>query len=397
MRIAVVNSFFPPRVGGSAHLSNALAEAYARAGHDVSVLTAAYRDAPAFEERDGLRIHRLPAAIMREIRYLSVSFDIAFTLRPSVGRRVAAILDEFGPDVLHQHGQFFDLTWVTGLWARRRQVPVLLSVHTRLESPSIPYAIAFRLLDKGIVAPTMRRYRPRFVVMDTHMDSYIRSRYRRGIGGLESIPVGVHAERLATGDASIVRDRHGLGKCPLILSIGHVIPLRNRIALVESLPGVRQAIPDVRLVVVGHVYCDAFLQRARQLGVDDLIVTTGAVPSTDIPHYLAAAAVESHDLQGYGLGTASLESMGAGVPVVAAVRPDNFPGVDLVSGQNCWLVPVGDTAALGRALIGAITDEAARNRVSAKGRALVLEHFTMDTVLSRHLEVLNEMVKTARE
>jgi glycosyltransferase involved in cell wall biosynthesis len=60
-------------------------------------------------------------------------------------------------------------------------------------------------------------------------------------------------------------------------------------------------------------------------------------------------------------------------------------------------VPVGDAAALGRALIGAITDEAARNRVSAKGRALVLEHFTMDTVLSRHLEVLNEMVKTARE
>ena len=29
MRIAVVNNFFPPRVGGSAHLSDALARGYA--------------------------------------------------------------------------------------------------------------------------------------------------------------------------------------------------------------------------------------------------------------------------------------------------------------------------------------------------------------------------------
>ena len=46
MRIAVVNSFFPPRVGGSAHLSEALARGYAARGHDVLVLTASYEGAP---------------------------------------------------------------------------------------------------------------------------------------------------------------------------------------------------------------------------------------------------------------------------------------------------------------------------------------------------------------
>src|SRR5206468_3741651 len=40
VRIAVVNSFFPPRVGGSAHLSEALARGYAARGHEVLVLTA---------------------------------------------------------------------------------------------------------------------------------------------------------------------------------------------------------------------------------------------------------------------------------------------------------------------------------------------------------------------
>ena len=389
MRIAVVNSFFPPRVGGSAHLSSALAEGYARAGHEVVVISAAYRDAPEFEERDGIKIYRLPAATLPHFKRLSVSFDIAFTARRSVRGRVAAILDDFRPDVMHQHGQFFDLTWVTGMWARKHKVPVLLSVHTRLESPSIPYAIAFRIIDKGLVAPILRLYKPVFVVMDVHMDSYIRSRYRHGISGLEVIPVGVHPERLRTGNGDAVREKYDLGDRPVILSVGHVIPLRDRMALVEALPRIRKAVPDVRLVVVGNVYTDAYQQRARELKVEDLVVSTGAVPSIEIPDFLAAAAVESHDVQGYGLGTASLESMGAGVPVVAAVRRDNFPGVELISGRNCWLVPLENTGALADALVDAITHPDKRSEVGERGRELVLKHFTMDVVLERHLEVLS--------
>jgi hypothetical protein len=52
------------------------------------------------------------------------------------------------------------------------------------------------------------------------------------------------------------------------------------------------------------------------------------VAKAEVPNYLVAATVEAHDLQGYGMGTATLESMAAGVPVIVAVRPDNFPGID---------------------------------------------------------------------
>ena len=44
MRIVVVNNFYPPRVGGSSHLSDALARGYAARGHEVLVVTAAYGD-----------------------------------------------------------------------------------------------------------------------------------------------------------------------------------------------------------------------------------------------------------------------------------------------------------------------------------------------------------------
>src|SRR5579859_630312 len=392
MRIAVVNNFFPPRTGGSAHLSHSLAMAYAAAGHQVIVLTATYGDAPAYEERDGLKIFRIQALTMPATR-LAISFDISFTLRPSLPRRIAELLDAFRPDVLHQHGQFFDLTWATGAWAARNDVPVLLSVHTRLESPTPSYSRLFRMLDFMVVAPQLRRFRPTFVVMDVQMDEYISKRYRRAIGGKVDIPVGVLAEP-ASDDAGAVRHRHALtATTPVILSIGHVIQMRDRLTLVEALPKIRAHVPDAKVLVVGRVFVDRFESRAQELGVDDMLVIVGAVAHHEIGDYLAAATVESHDLQGYGLGTASLEAMAAGVPVVAAVRPDNFGGVQLRSGENCWLVAPGDVDSLASALITALTEPETARRVGREGQELVRQHFTMDSVVGKHLAVLDELVR----
>jgi glycosyltransferase involved in cell wall biosynthesis len=388
MRILVVNNFYPPRVGGSSHLSDALARGYAQAGHDVLVLTAAYNGAPREEQAaPRLRVVRLPSFAVPESR-LAVSFDLAFTLRPSLPRRVRALLDEFRPEVIHQHGQFFDLTWATGLYARRRRIPTLLSVHTRLENPKAHYHGVFRWLDALVVRPILHRFGPRVVVMDALMDDYIKRRYRGAYSGLEYIPVGVDPERMTGGNGAAVRERHGLGDAPLIVSLGHVIPLRDRVTLVQSLPKVLAAQPDARLLVVGHVYYDAFLAQARTLGVEHAVIAVGAVPKAEVPDYLAAADVEAHDLQGYGMGTATLESMAAGVPVVAAVRADNFPGIDLDSGRSCVLVPLDDPDALADALIELLAAPEQRQRIGAAGRKLVREHFSLELVTRQHLDVL---------
>ncbi|MQA08029.1 MAG: glycosyltransferase [Pseudonocardiaceae bacterium] len=390
MRIAVVNNFYPPRVGGSAHLSESLARGYAAAGHEVLVLTAAHLEAPSEHEADGMRIVRLPAFRMPETR-LAVNFDIPFTARLSMPRRVRKLLDGFRPDVIHQHGQFFDLTWASGLWARKRGVPTLLSVHTRLQSPHRLYQLIFNVLDATLVAPFMRRCMPTYVVMDVQMREYIERKYAGGIAGMVPIPVGVDPEWVCGGDASIVRERHGLGADPVILSTGHVIPLRDRTALVEAMPEVLRAVPEAKLVVVGGIYFDAFLSRARELGVHESVVTTGAVPKCDIPHYLAAAAVESHELQGYGFGTASLESMAAGVPVVAAVREDNFLDIKLIDRHNVHLVPLGDREALAGRLIEVLGNPLDSAGLARAGAEFVTEHFTMDAVLDRHLRTLHEL------
>ena len=393
MRIAVVNNFFPPRTGGSAHLSAALAKGYAAAGHEVLVLTATYQDAPAEQIRDGYRIVRLPAWTLPQTP-LSISFDIGYTLRPSLLRRVTGVLDEFKPDVLHQHGQFFDLTWATGIYARKRDVPALLSVHTRLESPKRLYHQAFRMADSTIVAPILRRYMPRFVVMDVLMDEYIESRYRGAIAGKEYIPVGVDPDGVLSGDESAARSKLGVGNAPIVASVGHVIPQRDRIRLVRAIPRVLAKVPDTAFVIIGHVYYDAFLKLAEKLNVRHAVHVVGAVPKAEVPNYLAAAATEIHDLEGYGLGTASLESMSAGLPIVAAVRTDNFPGIELRHGKHLYQVAKDDADALADTIIEIVVNPTAtRQAIGPGARQLVLDHFTLDRVLARHIDVLTNLSK----
>ena len=160
----------------------------------------------------------------------------------------------------------------------------------------------------------------------------------------------------------------------------------------RALPGLRRRIPDIKVLVVGDLLYPRFLEVADELGVRDSLICVGAVPRDQVADYLAVADVEAHDLQGLGLGTASLEAMLAEVPVVAALRADNFPGIDLVSGENITIVPLGDDLALVDAIDGLIRDPDRAAAIAKEQRRLVEEHFSLDVVAARHLEHFQEML-----
>ena len=400
MRIAVVNNFFPPRPGGSSHLADHLAREYVAAGHEVLVITATYQQAPLTETRDGFRIVRIPAWILPKTRF-AANFDIAFTISPTSRTTVYALLDEFAPDVIHQHGQFFDLTWITGAWARKRRVPTLLSVHTRLYSPNPLHNAVYAAGDFLLVKPMMWLHKPTLVVMDVLMDAYIRGRYRGAYSGTVAIPVGIDSHHLRTGDAESARRDLGLSPDDLmILSIGHVIPQRNRVPLIRALPAILARHPRAKVVIIGTVYHAECLQIAAELGVSDAVLAPGAVPQARIPDYLAAAQLECHELDGQGFGTASLEALAVGTPVVAAIRPDNFLDIALRDHEHLYLsamVSPTDGRADPESLAEVINDilddpEAARDRVRGAAHTLVEEHFEIRAVAKKHLETLATLV-----
>ncbi len=267
-------------------------------------------------------------------------------------------------------------------------------MHTRLESPTWGYNFAFRLLDAVVVRPWLLLARPTFVVMDQPMQDYIRARYRPRPSETTAIPVGVYvADVDPSADGAPIRAELGIGERPMILSVGHVIQMRDRVDLIEALPAALRRQPDLAVVVVGAVHYPRFLELAEELGVRDHVFSTGAQPRDKMPAYLDAADLEIHELQGYGMGTATLEAMAAEVPVIVAVRADNFPGIALRDGENVTLIPLHDPDALAAAIDKLLSDPTNARRIARAQRELIVTSFAMDRVAARYLEELERLAQ----
>ncbi len=187
------------------------------------------------------------------------------------------------------------------------------------------------------------------------------------------VPEGIDLEAWeANGspDRRIRPDRPGR---PVILSVARQYPRKNTADLLEALPRLAEAVPDVLLRVVGDGPCLGSLRRrARRLGLEARVEFTGALPRERVRQaYLAADCFCLPSLQ-EGFGLVFLEAMAAGLPVVAA-RAGAVPEV-VRDGREGVLVAPGEPAALADALRAVLTDPARARRMAAAGRARAREY-----------------------
>ncbi len=392
MRILVVNNFFWPRTTGSAHFSEDVAARYAAAGHEVLVVTTEYADAPAEEHHRGYRIVRVPCINIKP-GSIAFNYSLPFAMRPKTIRKLRKIFNEFQPEVVHQNGQFFDLTFLSTWFAVRRKIPRVVTVHTVLTHDQPWFRRIIEFVDRTVIRWVNRPGKPTWISIDKRVDSAIRKQYAPGESRLHFIPVGLEPSEFQRGEGERVREQYGLGSHPVILSFGHVIPLRDRVPLVRALPLVLQQLPDVKVLVVGEVYTNTFMEIARELGVDHAIVVAGRVEHSEVPHVLAAADIEGHDHTNWGLGITTLEVMAAGVPVFAVLQPDNYPGVDLGKWPALELLASGEPEVLSASIIRLLSDEGRRASCIADQTSFVEELFSMEQIASQYLDVFERLRK----
>ena len=143
----------------------------------------------------------------------------------------------------------------------------------------------------------------------------------------------------------------------------------------EASVSVSRRFPDARFVIAGDGNNRHELEEyAAHLGVASKTVFTGF--RTDLPDILQEAAVSVLPSLSEGLSNSLLESMAAGLPVVATNVGGNPEIVDdEVSGL---LVPPRDSAALATAMARILEDPALAGRFGRAGRRRVHEVFSME-------------------
>jgi glycosyltransferase involved in cell wall biosynthesis len=159
------------------------------------------------------------------------------------------------------------------------------------------------------------------------------------------LPDGVDLERFRPGDRDAARRALGLDRSARLVGyVGRLVPGKGIETLVEALP----ELDGVRLALVGGgPLAEPMIARARALGVAELLTVAGEVAHDDVPLWMQAADVIALPSVAEGFPNSVREALACGRPVVATPVGD-LPRV--LTPEVGRLVPVGDRAALVRAL-----------------------------------------------
>lgn len=339
--VLYVNSFLPV-LGGKEFVVHHLANALTQLGHRVRVL------GPA-----GCWKHR-----KQKLRYPVHRWP---TLRGLLFEQVAMsqlMLDTalWGCDIVHAH-----TTYPNGYTALRlkgiKDLPLVITPHGA-DIQSIPELGHGLRLNPVLNKKIMR------AVKGAELVTAISKNIETGLidagaekGRIRLIPNGVDLGRFSRLRSEQIRGWLGVTQdARLIVTIGRYNPRKGQDYLVRAMPMILAREPRARLVIVGNG-TDTLLPLIGELGLQGKVVLTGGITPTqevlvrtDAPasasqerDYLAELLCSSElyvsagiQNNAEGLSLAVLESMAAGLPIVATAISGN---TDVVThGENGFLV-----------------------------------------------------------
>lgn len=184
---------------------------------------------------------------------------------------------------------------------------------------------------------------------------------------------------------------------PLIGTVGRLTEQKGYTYLIDAAALVLRQIPQAYFLIVGDgELADMLKDQAYVRGIANRVLFTG--PRSDVEEILACLDLFVSTSLWEGLPTAIMESMAAGVAVVAT----DIPGTrELVRDQHTgWLAPQGDASALAQTIQVALGDTQSRQEFANRAyqdvqslsiKSIAIEH---ERIYSAALQGIRQLLAT---
>jgi glycosyltransferase involved in cell wall biosynthesis len=167
---------------------------------------------------------------------------------------------------------------------------------------------------------------------------------------------------------------------PVVGFVGQVIQRKGIPDLLQAIPRVLERVPDTRFVMAGEgKLADVVAGTARDAGFADRVIMAGY--RDDVPALMHALDVLVLPSIVEGFGYVLVEAMAAGKPVVAS-RASSIPEI-VRDGETGLLVDTHAPEMLAGALIEMLEDPGRARAMGQRGRAVMLETFTLERMIDR--------------
>jgi glycosyltransferase involved in cell wall biosynthesis len=353
---------------------------------DVIVLTPAAPGAASSETLDGVQVHRYryaPAAWQTLVHGGGIVGNIKrhpwkIFLLPGflVGLWLASrqLIRRHRIDAVHAH-------WVIpqGLLGALLKRPLLVTAHG---------ADVFAL--RGRVFDWMRQWVVRRAAHVTAVSASLAQALAPVASSkLSVLPMGIDLKKFVRSETS--RDSN------VLLFVGRLVEKKGMRHLLDAMPAILQAQPEVELWIVGFgPELSALRQQSEHLGLSHRVRFMGAMSQSELPALYQRATlfvapfVEAANGDREGLGLVVAEAMACGCPVVIG----NVGGVgDLIGdqGDRGRLVDARSPLALAEAITTLLRDPARREVMGAKAEEFVRAHFGWDAIAAAYGRILRDV------
>ena len=211
------------------------------------------------------------------------------------------------------------------------------------------------------------------------------------------IPHGVDTDRYSPpADRAAAFAQTGLPGRYAIGCFGRVRAQKGSDVFVDAMCALLPRYPDFTAVMVGAItpeqqgFADDLKKRIEAAGLQSRIVMTGELAIEEVQRWYQRLTIYAFTSRNEGFGLTLIEAMSVGAALVAS----RAGAAELVveDGVTGVLTPPGDVDALVNALEPLMRDPASAAAMGARGRARVLEKFSLDAEASRIAEVYRGLV-----
>ena len=158
-----------------------------------------------------------------------------------------------------------------------------------------------------------------------YLGAYTRKAISRAVNPekLVHIAPGIDVKHFSATSSKLRRDLQ-IGDRPVIISVGRLVHRKGQDQLIKALSIIKEAIPDVILIIVGEgPHRERLNKLVKQYELTDSVKFLGRISYNDLPRYLSASdvfAMPSRDrlfgLEVEGLGIVYLEASACELPVI---------------------------------------------------------------------------------
>ncbi len=180
----------------------------------------------------------------------------------------------------------------------------------------------------------------------------------------------------------------------IILFFGYIRKYKGLDVLLDALKKIKEAIPDVKLVIAGKPVenFSQYRNKIKALGLDDNIeLDLSYISFEKVKEYFSRAAVVTMPYEKiYQSGVLQL-AYGFGKPVVVT-DTGGMPEV-VEAGENGYIVPVGDSGELAEKVQIILNDKMLQEKMGKRSLELAKTRFNWETIAEKTVLIYQELEK----